>query len=313
MTAGHWNGPTRRYDLVKEGSIALLVVTLATVVLAALFSSPDEKTISLRNWAQNAPDDFYATVVSELSGASTSAGYGPPYNTATEGQSIGPVPLARWGGVTTAVDPAQQFVIAPLSTLSDATVKAAVTQWTGASEDQRSAWAGDYAKALEDAGSADKVVAGDYGPVPALAKAELDMAGNGQLDTALIAGSSFYTSDYTKPLLFLGDGSYLEETAGTQHLLGEQWGMMNSTGNFPGQAWLWLATFWYQMPGFNAEGNTWGDNADAIVFGAIMPILSLLLLLVPFIPGLRSVPRWIPLYRLIWRRWYRQQRVTPAG
>ena len=31
------------------------------------------------------------------------------------------------------------------------------------------------------------------------------------------------------------------------------------------------------------------------------------LLLLPFIPGLRSIPRWIPIHRLIWRDYYRGQ------
>jgi hypothetical protein len=30
----------------------------------------------------------------------------------------------------------------------------------------------------------------------------------------------------------------------------------------------------------------------------------------PLIPGLRSIPRWIPVYRLVWRRYYRSH---PAG
>jgi hypothetical protein len=30
---------------------------------------------------------------------------------------------------------------------------------------------------------------------------------------------------------------------------------------------------------------------------------TILLLLVPFIPGLRDVPRLIPVHRLIWRHW----------
>ena len=34
--------------------------------------------------------------------------------------------------------------------------------------------------------------------------------------------------------------------------------------------------------------------------------MLLLTLLLPFIPGLRSIPRWIPIHRLVWRRWYRQ-------
>jgi hypothetical protein len=47
------------------------------------------------------------------------------------------------------------------------------------------------------------------------------------------------------------------------------------------------------------------DNADALVW-ALMMVLSLGLVLLPFIPGLRSIPRWIPLHRLIWRDYYRQ-------
>jgi len=32
-------------------------------------------------------------------------------------------------------------------------------------------------------------------------------------------------------------------------------------------------------------------------------VATILLLLIPFIPGLRDIPRWIPVHRLIWRRW----------
>ena len=75
--------------------------------------------------------------------------------------------------------------------------------------------------------------------------------------------------------------------------------MMNETGNYPGQSWLWLYTFWYQIPPFNNSG-----NGDALVWGVMM-VLSVLLLLVPVIPGLRSVPRKLRIYRLIWREHYR--------
>ena len=43
--------PTRRYDLVKEFVIAVVVVGVLVVVLAAVFSSPDRKAITLENWA----------------------------------------------------------------------------------------------------------------------------------------------------------------------------------------------------------------------------------------------------------------------
>jgi hypothetical protein len=77
--------------------------------------------------------------------------------------------------------------------------------------------------------------------------------------------------------------------------------MMNETGSYPGQAWLWLYTFWYQIPPFNTSA-----NADALVWGTMM-ILSAGLLLVPFIPGIRSIPRKSKVYRLIWREHYQRQ------
>jgi hypothetical protein len=50
---------------------------------------------------------------------------------------------------------------------------------------------------------------------------------------------------HTAPLLFLGDGGDLSGLAKDQHLIGNQWGVMNETGRYPGQSWLWLYTMWY--------------------------------------------------------------------
>jgi hypothetical protein len=46
-------------------------------------------------------------------------------------------------------------------------------------------------------------------------------------------------------------------------------------------------------------------NADLEVW-VIMMVLTLALILLPFIPVLRSIPRWTRVYRLIWRRHYRE-------
>ena len=75
--------------------------------------------------------------------------------------------------------------------------------------------------------------------------------------------------------------------------------MMNETGRYPGQAWLWLYTFWYQVKPFSTSG-----NADALVW-AVMAVLSLGFVLIPFIPGLRSLPRHLGVHKLIWRDYYR--------
>ncbi len=311
---GAWRGPTRSYDLAKEFVVALLVVTLATVGLAVLFGSPDEKGATLKDWARAAPNDFVVTTVTELDGTSASASYGPPYNNASTGQSIaGPIRPQKWAGVHIPVDPAQDLVIHPLSTVvGDPMARAAVAQWQAATPDQRTAWAQKYDDALTKVeGDPTKVVPGDYGPVPELAGALLTMARSGALDSSLVdSRAGFFQTDYTKPMLFLADGTYFDDRAGAQHLHGDQWGMMNETGSYPGQAWLWLYTFWYQVPPFS-DGSAWADNADAMIW-ALMMLLSLALALVPFIPGLRSIPRWVPLYRLIWRDYYRKHAVPTS-
>ena len=99
---------------------------------------------------------------------------------------------------------------------------------------------------------------GDYGPVPALTSQYLGLAASGALQNLLT--NSFYDGDQTKPLLLLADGAYLEDQARADHLGGDQWGMMNETGNYPGQPWMWLYTFWYQVKPFSTSG-----NADALV------------------------------------------------
>jgi hypothetical protein len=301
-----WTGEYRRYDLVKEFVAALGVMTLLTVVLAAVFGSPDKHAITLAEWARNAPNDFVATSVAELGGTSDTATYGAPYiDDPTAGQKVGPVPLQRWGGVREPIDTAQDFVLGPLSTITgDTELSAALQQYKSASDDQRSAWTSAYEDALSSAPDNDpaKVASGDYGPVPLLSNRLLDLARSGGLDGQLLSSGGFYQTNYAKPLLFLADGTYLADRAQEEHLAGDQWGMMNETGRYPGQAWLWLYTFWYQIPPFSTS-----DNADALIW-AIMMVLSLLLAILPFIPGLRSIPRLTRVYRLIWREHYRAQR-----
>jgi hypothetical protein len=300
-----WRGPYRRYDLVKEFVVALVVVTLLTLGLAIVFGSPDRKPITLMDWATNAPNDFVATTVAELDGSSGTATYGAPYtDDPTAGQKLGPLPLQQWGGVREPVDTAADFVLGPLGTSTNPAVSSALSTYSAASTDQRNSWATAYADALSQApdGDPSQVAQGDYGPVPALATGLLTMAKSGGLDGLLQEQGGFYQTNYARSLLFLSDGGYLEDQARAENLGGDQWGMMNETGSYPGQAWLWLYTFWYQVPPFSSS-----PNADALVWGLMM-VLSAALVLLPFIPGLRSLPRWLGVHRLIWRNWYRGSR-----
>ena len=303
--SAEWQGPKVRYDLAKEFVVALVVVALLSILLAVVFSSPDEHPVTIRQWAQNAPTDFLSTAATELDGSSGTGGYGPPYNTASTGQSIFFLHVQQWIGVHTPVDAAQDFVLSPLAVAAkdSPTLADALASYGAATLDTQQHWTAAYEKVVDKAqltGTEVQLPPGDYGPVAPMLSSLLSMARTGSLDADLLASPQFYGTDYTKPLLFIADGSYLADKADAQHLSGDQWGMMNETGNFPGQAWLWLYTMWYQISPFNSSG-----NADALIW-AIMMLLSLGLVLLPFIPGLRDIPRAVPVYRLIWRDHYRR-------
>jgi hypothetical protein len=298
-----WAGRYHNFDLIKEFVIAVVVVTLLTVALAVVFSSPDVKQVTISTWSHADPNDFVATAATELDGTSGTATYGAPYtHTPDAAQKIGPVSLQHIARVTHPIDTANDFVVGPLEQVpGNPALTAALTSWKAATPVQQQGWATGYDSALQKSPGTDpaKVAAGSYGPVPVMLSSLLTLAQSGGLDGDLLLHGDFFQTDYTQPLLFIADGAYLEEQADAQHLGGEEWGMMNETGNFPGQAWLWLYTFWYQVSPFSTSG-----NGDALVW-AVMAILSLGLILIPFLPGVRSIPRWIPVHRLIWRNYYR--------
>jgi hypothetical protein len=299
------------YDLVKELFIALAGVGVLVLIVAFALSSPDVAPVTIANWAQSDPVDFVTTATGELAGSTTSAGYGNPYNTAGPGQSWGPIAPQKWFGTRIPVDSANSFVIQPLqrASIGNSEVASALDTWQKASADQQTKWLDAYTKALADAKATDgkvTVADGDYGPLPVMMSNLLGIAQAGGLDGLLVINGRFYQTDYTQPLLFIGDGSYFPGLADQAHLTGSQWGMMNETGSYPGQTWLWLYTMWYQVWPFTSESGFLGLNAANADLGIIilMTLLTAALALVPFIPGLRDIPRWMPIHRLIWRRYY---------
>jgi len=268
-----WKGGYRSYDIIKEACIALGVVVALVLVLTIVFSSPDEKPSTVKSWATSMPLDFVTTATTELDGSSGTGSYGPPYNDANGSvQHAWFLHPQRWLGVSHPINTAQDFVLAPLRSITgQPALQAAVTTYENASSSQQSTWTTAYEKGLADksakatASGTISVPNGNYGPLPTMMTGLLQFAQSGGLDGALLTSKQFYQTDYTKPLMFMADGGLLASRAQSDHLLGSQWGMMNETGSYPGLA----------------------------------------LILIPFIPGVRDVPRWIPIYKLIWREHYK--------
>jgi len=303
------------YDLVKELVLALAGVGILALAVSAILSSPDVPPVTIAAWAQADPVDFVTTATDELAGSTTSAGYGNPYNTNAEGQAWGPVAPQKWFGTQIPIDSAGTFVIQPLQRAAsgNSDLRTSLQTWQSASSDQQGKWTDSYTKALAKATVTEgKVVVedGDYGPLPVMMSSLLGVAQAGGLDGLLQINGRFYQTDYTPALLFMGDGGYLSGQAEQWNLHGDQWGMMNETGQYPGQTWLWLYTMWYQVPPFTSDTGFLGLNASNADLGIIilMTLLTVALALVPFIPFLRDIPGWVPIHRLIWRDYYAPKR-----
>ena len=301
-----WKGAYRPYDILKEASIALGVVLALAVVLTILFSSPDLKPSTVQSWSRSDPVDFVTTATTELDGTSGTGAYGPPYNHAS---TVSTSRSSTWrsGSASATRSTPRRTSCSRRCARSPAqpALQAAISAYQAAPANTQTGWTSAYEKALGNAtanpdGSI-SVKPGNYGPLPTMMGSLLTFAQSGGLDGALLTSKQFYQTDYTKPLLFMADGGVLDSRAQQQHLLGTQWGMMNETGSYPGQVWLWLYTFWYQIKPFSTSA-----NADILVM-AVMGVLSLAFILIPFIPGVRDLPRRVPIYKLIWRDHYRTQ------
>jgi hypothetical protein len=300
------------YDLVREFLLALAVITILVIVLAAVLSSPDEPPLTLQSIAQSNPQAYVQTSLNELDGNSGISTYGPPYNNGSDAvQYIGPTSLQKLFGVHIPVNTAQDYVLAPLGRVAPTFpgLAAALHRYNSASPQQQSRWTAAYDKALSRAKSSGmslSVPSCDCGPVPTMMRAMLALGERGSMDGLLLTSRQFYQTDYTRPLLFTADpdNDVVNAKASALNLRGDQWGVMNETGNYPGQAWLWLYSLFYQIPPYTTA---WAANTDALAIFSVT-ILSLILMFLPWIPGLNRLPRYLGVYRLIWKDYYREQR-----
>jgi hypothetical protein len=330
-----WRGPIEKYDLIQEGAIAVVVVGLLVLALNVLFGSPLVHSVTFQSWANADPEDFVATTLTELAGVSESATYGPPYGPGTVAltidaslsqtpsgnavnptgpsqlQNLGPFSPQAWAGSPIPVDVPEEFVIKPLSAyaLFSPEIKAALNQWNGASLADQSAWAN---AALSSTITIDGTTvkfdtASATGPLPVMLGTMLAAAQSGALNAQMIDNrTNLYSTNNTSSLLYIADGNYLGDIATYYNLQGPQWGVMNEIGSWPGQPWLWWYSAFYNIPGWSSIGT------DILAVASALPFIAIFIFL-PFIPGLRNIPRWIPLQRLIWRSYYRKYGSARAG
>src|SRR5258708_21248791 len=191
--AAAWSGPTRRYDILREGAIATVVVSIIVLLMAGILSSPDDPSLTLQKWATTSQKDFVGTAAMELDGTAAAASYGPPYNNAAGSvQQVGPFNWQTLARVTQPLRAGQSFVIAPLSklALTSPGLRASLSAYQGATPAQQQRRASAYDAAVTKAShlpASGLLPVPSAGPVPVMLAYELRMAQSGTLDADLLA------------------------------------------------------------------------------------------------------------------------------
>jgi hypothetical protein len=269
--------------------ILAAVLFALIVAVAAIVGSPNWPRDTIAGVTKDDPGGAILAFTQELDGTASSASN-----------------AQEWG----MGDPGQVFVLNPLrqyAPLLGSNVQGAIQTYDGASADQQQAWATAYDKALAtitpqggDSGMGGMpspdyakidTLQGDFGPVPTLVKADLQLAQGGYLEEYLQAvdpGHSFHLTN-----IWLYDHPQLLNTAVDQGLTDDQWGMVKERGFSVGPWYLFIpAVIHVELPN-GATGQ--GFVIDNLVFAFF------LLFIVPLVPGLRSLPRYLKLYRFIYR------------
>lgn len=299
------------YDLVRELTLSVLGIGALVLILSVIFSTPDVPPLSAKQVVYQDPLLLVQTELRELGGQSSIALYGPPYNHQNGSlQGFGWFSPQSWAGVQLPLDTAKVDVIKPLRLVAiiDPVLKGALQTWEKASTIKQTVWIHNNEKALKASSIVDNQIIlpnsmrDAYGPVPEMSNAYLKLAKTGLLEAAIDGedGSAPLINRTKSILLF---EMHVDAAYATQfNLLGQDWGVIQETGNYPGAVWLWYYTLLYQIPPYNTS-----PSADLLVVLTVI-LTTGILLFIPFIPGLRSIPRWLGIYKLIWRSYYREQR-----
>ncbi len=275
---GYWKYP-----------IIALALAMALGLLGAFAGSPNSPRATIAGTSRQDPGGAALAFTQELAGTSSSAGNQKEFG-------LGP--------------PGQVFVTGPLGSfapLLGGNVAAALATYRAAPASRQAAWANNYLMALgkitpasmeggmETAMSPDYskigTLHGDFGPVPALIRADVQLAQGGHLEQYLEGRDPGHTLHLVT--IWLYDHPKMLNDAVANGLTDDQWGMVKERG-YPVGPWYLIipAIIHVKLPnGVTGTGFVLWNLAVALIFIFVLPL----------VPGIRSLPRKLRLYRGIAR------------
>ncbi|MHB1611627.1 MAG: cytochrome B6 [Sulfobacillus sp.] len=294
-------------DFLKHLLSTLGIVLVLVLVASALFSLPEKQPLTIKAYATQNPVAFEQMALRALDGQGQIANYGPPYNHGTGNVES---PLQKAVGILHPINAETDFILTPLSMAASVNpaIEPALTTFEHASSATQSQWESHYATALQKAQYRNGAVVvpkgSDYGPLPTLMNATLALGKSGLMSGALTRNSSVITRFNNQNYLLFLQGQPLQQDPATASMAGGNWGIIHPAVNgYPGAWWMTIPTWIYQWP---AVANSSASDAYALAIGFLF---WLVLTLIPWIPGLNQVPRYLGLYRLIWRDFYHHRPV----
>lgn len=297
-----------------------LIATVSLVVVAVVaiaVGSPNYPPARITSTAKADPAGFVLSFTQELDGMSASAANAKEFGMGDPGQVfvLNPVRAAMPILGDVGVD--------MLPSLKSSDVRTAISTYDSASTDQRMTWASNYENALHTivpmragmeggggmesgAGSPamDKIsgLRGDFGPVPTIVETDVFLAQQGYLEQYLEGIDPGHSLHLTNICLY--DHPAMLATAVDQGLTDDQWGMVKERGFAVGPWYLAVpAVFHVYFPG--------GTTGTGFVVWNMLFALVLLFVL-PLVPGIRDLPRYLKLYRFIYRYPIGGELETPA-
>ena len=290
--------------------IIAVILLLVVAVVAAIAGSPNYPRVTIAGVMTENPGGGILAFTQELDGTSASSQNASEFGVGSPAQTFVLNPLRAALPLLGAFTPPQ------LPTLQTSDVQKAVSTYDAAGTGQQVSWAANYDKALGTitpmaetsmgVASPDyaKVGAlrGDFGPIPTLVEANLHLAQTGYLEQYLQSVDPGHSFHLTNICLYDHPGVLNSAVGGG--LTDDQWGMVKERG-FPVGPWYLFvpAVFHVYFPG-GATGP--GFVLWNLAFAAI------LLFVLPLVPGIRSLPRRLKLYRFIYRYPRTQELAEPA-
>ena len=270
-----------KYSIVPADHRAMFkrmgYVLIAVVVFAVLFRAPYEAPLTIGYIANNYPNLTAITLLNEFNGSS---------NTATYLDTIDPYTFS-----TRAV-----YVTEPYQVYRNIThTKNYEAAFLAENDSMRNGTLANAFAYFESNGSVTKGM-NSSNPLIAMASGLTEMAQKGVYQP-IVQDEAQSGLDTTYVLLFINDTGMLNVEGQKYGLDLKQWGMLSVGGSPPLDIQFWIAP--YNLLELMTSGIPWwGDMENGLVgFAAFMVIVFL-----PFIPGLNKLPDKLGLYKLFWNR-----------